>query len=853
MNGPPNALDIAIPGFSQQPRLLGLDTPDGRTWIVERFSGEEAVCAPFRFDIDCLSADKNSADALLGQPLRLHLRGADQRRRAWHGLCTGVASLGSDGGWRRHRLTLEPWTALLALRRNALIFQDCNALDVLERVFVHYPAARWRFDVTRSLPARAIITQYRESDAAFVERLLAEAGLAWRYEHDQGDDADAASGSPGHTLVVFDRDADLPVSPARPVRFHRIDASESDDAISELCERRAAVPALATVASWQPAQVSAQAGVAQAQDDARVPAREVFKMPRVGRLDRGDDAEQQAALLLDALCLPRRLQAGSGSARGLAAGAAFALTGHAQLDGERLVPLRIEHVASNELGTGIAALQDTPALERGSYRNRFVCVPADTPLVPASRPRPTASGAQTARVVGLPDAAVTSTRDHQVRIQFAWQRGARPLAGGLHDTGSSQDADGHAPGDDRSGTWVRVAEWLAGPNWGSHALPRIGSEVLVEFLHGDIDQPVVTGQLYNGEVPPPFAAGHDTGSNHAGTMSGLHSRSLDGSHTQQWVIDDAPGQLRQRLHTSLADSRLELGYLIAHADAHRGGLQGLGFNLSTQGWGSVRADQGLLLSTTPRGQAASTQFDMTDAVAQLKGAERTAARLHDTLRQQRVPGLDAAPALTAMRQHVDVDEHARHPAQVNGQPAFKPGADGREPGQAPVERLASPLIVAESPDAIALTTPGSAAAHASGHVHLTVQDDLHMAAGQTHSTVAGQHAALYAHAGPLRVIAAAGPVSVQAHTGALELLADQSVTITATDERIDVLAAQKIVLQAGRSRITLQGGDITFECPGEFSVKASQHPFLGAESGAAQIPPLPEGTMESMGSAPFSV
>ncbi|KAG1312603.1 hypothetical protein G6F62_014232 [Rhizopus arrhizus] len=98
--------------------------------------------------------------------------------------------------------------------------------------------------------------------------------------------------------------------------------------------------------------------------------------------------------------------------------------------------------------------------------------------------RPTLHGPQTARVVGIANAAVTPNREHQVRIQFGWQRGSTPNPGGLTDTGSAQP--GHAPGDHTSGSWVAVAEWVAGPNWGTSFLPRVGREVLGEFLHGEI-------------------------------------------------------------------------------------------------------------------------------------------------------------------------------------------------------------------------------------------------------------------------------------------------------------------------------------------------------------------------------
>ncbi|WP_435574604.1 phage baseplate assembly protein V [Alterluteimonas muca] len=122
-----------------------------------------------------------------------------------------------------------------------------------------------------------------------------------------------------------------------------------------------------------------------------------------------------------------------------------------------------------------------------------------------------------------------------------------------------------------------VAEWLAGPNWGSHFLPRIGAEVLVEFLHGDIDQPRITGQLYNGDVAPPFAAGIDGGANHPGTLSGLHTRGHDGGGTQQWVIDDTPGQLRTRLHTTACDApcRRRTGKAIGRHPTIRGRSPGV--------------------------------------------------------------------------------------------------------------------------------------------------------------------------------------------------------------------------------------------------------------------------------------
>ncbi|WP_250447466.1 type VI secretion system Vgr family protein [Lysobacter enzymogenes] len=845
----PQAARALASRFVGGQHLVEIETALPGAFLVERFHGQEAVCDSFRFEIDCIStASALDTAALVGEPLTLRLQRADGSYRHWRGLCSQAAPLGSDGGYSRYRLTLEPWLALLKLRRNALIFQDRDALEVLERVFADYPQAAWRFDVARSLPKPAITTQYRESDYDFVLRLLADAGLAWRFDHAQAEDeqnAAAAQGDGGHTLVIFDSQAEVPAASPDTLRFHRTASTENEDAIGHFSELRQTTPDAVGTASWQAEQVEALSASALGDPAGpNLPRREVYSVPRSGRYAERDHAQTTAELRLDALRLPQRLHAGSGSGRGVDAGRAFTLSQHADLSGQAFVPLRVEHLAANNLTSNAVAILDASGLERGSYRNRFLAVPLGTAIVPLPRPKPIAPGAQTARVVGLADAANTVTRDHQVRIQFAWQRGAAPTYGGANETGSGAYPDGHAPGDETSGTWVRVAEWLAGPNWGSHALPRIGAEVLVEFLHADIDQPLVTGQLFNGEVAPPFAAGQDSPANHIGTLSGLHTQSLDGSGRQQWVVDDAPGQLRQRLHTTLADSRLELGYLIQHGDAQRGALRGQGFDLATLGWGNLHAAQGVLLSTTARADARSTHFDIAEAVAQLKGAQNTAQALNDAAAQNQVPALRGNPEQAAFLAAVDAQQDGKYDGDVAGQPASKPSGEGRDGGD-PVERFAAAMLVAESPDSLAATTPASALAYAGGHSHLTAQDDAHFAAGQTFAAVSGAHSALYAQQGPLRAIAAAGPVSVRAHVGTLELLADQSVTVTATDERIDVLAKQKIVLQAGQTRVTLEGGDITFECPGNFTVKAGMHPFKGGETAPLVMPALPNGLADA--------
>src|SRR5690606_8274753 len=326
----------------------------------------------------------------------------------------------SDGGLARYTLVLEPFTALLRLRRNALVFQDLDVQGIVSRVLDDYPLSAVRWDVTQPMPVYPITTQYREDDFSFLERLLADAGLAWHFETDQ--DAPA-----GHTWVIRDREA--PVHDLGAIRFHRIDATESGDAISLFRDRLQATATAHATSSWHTEQVAAGAARAEA-DAAGLPALEVFSAPRAGRFPAAAAAQSRADLQLDALRVARQVQTGAGTARQLAPGAAFTLTQHETHGGRTFVVLAVEHSACNNFEGGMADLLGRLGLgdgaQRHDYRNRFVAVAQGTLIVPRELPPVRSHGPQTARVVGLPDAAVSPTRDHQVRLQFAWQRGAQP-------------------------------------------------------------------------------------------------------------------------------------------------------------------------------------------------------------------------------------------------------------------------------------------------------------------------------------------------------------------------------------------------------------------------------------------
>jgi type VI secretion system secreted protein VgrG len=475
-------------------------------------------------------------------------------------------------------------------------------------------------------------------------------------------------------------------------------------------------------------------------------------------------------------------------------------------------------------------------------------VPAAAAVVPKFIRKPTVHGMQTALVVGVTGEALTTDRDHRVKVQFPWQRGESPLAGGLSHQ-SAVDTTGNAPGDERSGTWVRVALPSAGANWGAVLTPRLGTEVVIEFIEGDIDRPLVVGQLYNGQDLPPFSAGIDSGVNHPGVLSGMHTHGLDGAGFNQWVVDDATGQLRMRLLSSYTAAEVGLGHLIQQgAGAQRGVWRGSGFEANARAWATVRAGKGLLVSSTGRagtyGSAQSTQMDAAEAIAQLRAMRDLGQRLSEAAKASQAASLsthDAGKSVEKFIDAVDPAKQGKHEGNVNGQVAKK--AQGRTLTD-PVEAFATPVVVLDTPSSALFTSEASIASFSGQDLSVAAQGDVQHTAVHTYSSVSGQTTSLYTNDGGALVKAANGPLSLRAHTDELQILADKDVTVISVNDEIRIQANSRIEFVAGQSSVVLDGGDITFTCPGKFEAKTSTHAFLGGGSAAASLPALPAGVVK---------
>ena len=202
---------------------------------------------------------------------------------------------------------------------------------------------------------------------------------------------------------------------------------------------------------------------------------------------------------------------------------------------------------------------------------------------------------------------------------------------------------------------------------------------------------------------------------------------------------------------------------------------------------------------------------------------------------------DANKAQVELITAIDQKQKGKYPAPVNGQEALKAFVGSKELDAAqPTEKFDTAIVQLESPSNINLASPASTALFAGQHIHWTTQGDLHWAAAYTLAAVSGNATTLFTNEGGIQLYAGNGPLSLQAHTDQLEILADKEITVISVNDHIVINANKKITLMAGQSSVTLEGGNITFACPGKFTVKGMQHPFDSGVNKPASLDKLPD-------------
>lgn len=384
---------LSTAAIAQANRLLDLRTPLGDNRLVaETLSATEQLSGgAYRLEITALSDDAHiPLKALMGQPVTLRLQTALDREqpRLWHGHATAVRYLGANGGLARYGLTVEPWLAFLRARRDSFAYQDKTVIDIVDSIFGDYKgqgtlAPQWRWEVKdRAVYAKRSLTiQYRETDYAFIERLLAEEGLFYWVEH--ADD--------GHTLVIADHNDAFKAGPQASVRFARADVTETEDSIQHWSPRHRWQTNAVRMASWDYRSAQARPVSAQADTGKLANTLDLVSDDYPGQYAYEDSAqgERLAHNALAALRVRQQSVEGAGTVRTLAPGQRFELTGHYQQGGpSAFVVIAITHQARNnfdaDLGRAVSEAQGATATTRSS-----IAIPSPaSAAIPNSVPRP---------------------------------------------------------------------------------------------------------------------------------------------------------------------------------------------------------------------------------------------------------------------------------------------------------------------------------------------------------------------------------------------------------------------------------------------------------------------------------
>ena len=432
------------------------------------------------------------ADELLGHPVSVVLTTPHAGTREFNGLAVGFYQTGQQGRYHHYLIVVRPWTWLLTRTSDCKIFQDKTLRQIIEAVLADHPYADFEFQLTASYQPWTYCVQYRESDYNFITRLMEQEGMHFFFRHKNGK----------HTLVIADgAHAHAAAADYASIAYHEPEAARArqDEGMRQWTHGSEIQPTRFTQRDF-----NFEKPRADLQADAR-PARplkheyqaklDVFDYP--GEYTERAEGQRLAAIRVEEMRHQFDLFEGESNAAGLATGGLFRLSGHPRADQnqEYLIVGASYRVEESPAESELAQTE--------LFSVRLTAIPsAQNYQAPRHTPKPIVQGPQTAIVVGKAGEEIHTDKYGRVKVQFHWDR--------------------YGTNDQNSSCWVRVSHPWAGKGWGMIAIPRIGQEVIVEFLEGDPDRPIITGRVYNADQMPPYALPGNM------TQTGIKTRSTLG-------------------------------------------------------------------------------------------------------------------------------------------------------------------------------------------------------------------------------------------------------------------------------------------------------------------------------------
>jgi len=510
--------------FIQENRFIGIDTPLGpEALLLTELTGTEGLSTLFSFELGMVSEDANLAfENIIGKSVTTSIVLADGENRCFNGIVSrfshgkgGEGETGADPHFSYYRATMVPWLWLLTRTTDLRIFQNLSVPDIVEKIFTEKGHSDYKLNLKGTYNKRVYCVQYRETDFNFISRLLEEEGIYYYFKHEENK----------HTLILADSpDGHEPCPKQETARFgFTAGGFVEEDVITNLEKMQEIRPGKYSLSDFNfetpltdlevnvPSRVTLGPG-----------EREIYDYPGLyGKKSEGDRfanirIQEEEAKITTII--------GSSVCRAFTSGYRFVLKDYFRNDmtDKPYVLTSIDHGASQALTSrGETSQGEKPQFV---YVNHFTCIPFDVPYRPALRTeKPTVKGTQTAIVVGPKGEEIYTDEHGRVKVQFHWDREGKM--------------------DDKSSCWIRVSHAWAGPMWGAIYTPRIGQEVIVDFLEGDPDRPIIVGRVYHGNNKPPYTLPDEK------TKSTLKSdSSLGGDGFNEMRFEDKKGKEQIFVH-----------------------------------------------------------------------------------------------------------------------------------------------------------------------------------------------------------------------------------------------------------------------------------------------------------------
>nr|WP_288359012.1 type VI secretion system tip protein VgrG [uncultured Pseudomonas sp.] len=500
--------------ITQQSRMAKVNSPLGdNVLVMERLAGSESLGRLFHYELSLASENSSlKLNALLGKPMGLAVQLADGSDRYFHGIVARCSQTAHRGQFASYQVTLKPWLWLLSRTSDCRIFQSKTVPDIVKQVFRDLGFSDFEDALTRSYREWEYCVQYRETSFDFVSRLMEQEGIYYYFRHEQERhvlvlcDAYGAHGTaPGYGRVPF-----YPLDDQMRERDHIHDwhlAHEVQPGSLALNDYDFQRPS---------ARLEVRSSIAREHSNADYP---LYDYP--GEYVQSKDGEQYARNRIEAIQAQYEQIRLKGNARGLGSGHLFSLTDYPRDDQNReYLIVDAEYTITQDLyesGRGSESFQ---------FDSSLTCIDASQVFRPLPQTvQPIVQGPQTAMVVGPKGEEIWTDQYGRVKVHFYWDR--------------------HDQSNENSSCWIRVSQNWAGKNWGSIQIPRIGQEVIVSFLEGDPDRPIITGRVYNAEQTVPY----DLPAN--ATQSGTKSRSSKGgtpANFNEIRMEDKKGEEQLFIH-----------------------------------------------------------------------------------------------------------------------------------------------------------------------------------------------------------------------------------------------------------------------------------------------------------------